>query len=148
MKRPDDVKVGDKFILTEDVFGYKKGELLTLTRDDGSDCPGFSSQHGFAGYVHFRRLEKATGLDAVRVGDVLVYYTGAEKMVLATLGRNYLLSNYNDFDRVCNFYSQKELVEHGYSIKGGENKQTIEVGGHVYDKKEFEDAVKDLREVK
>lgn len=71
MDRPDNLKVGDKFVLRRGAIGLPSGVTLTLYVDDGSSCPKFSYESDSyvndlgvrdipLCYVHFHSLEPYT----------------------------------------------------------------------------------------
>jgi len=94
MTRPNDARVGDKFVLNKDFKGYKKGDLLTLSYDDDSDNPRFSSEHGDVNYIRFNDLDPATCWDALTDANKLTDEILAEcKNVLKTKGADYAGDN-------------------------------------------------------
>jgi hypothetical protein len=59
MKRPDNLKAGDKFIFNEKkrYFGLKNGDVVVLKRDDGDSSPYFYCPSvGTSLYISFRHL--------------------------------------------------------------------------------------------
>lgn len=146
MTRPTNHKIGDKFVLNRDYYGMKKGSIVTLAWDDGTDNPYFANVYGTK-TIYFDDLSPAKGWDALRVDDVVVDRDGIERKVLATLGTNYLLGGFDDFDMACDWYTQVELKSR-YTIKGKSDEvETIEIAGRKYDKQEVEKRLRDLEEI-
>lgn len=56
MKRPDDLKVGDRFVTCDEIMAdycFGRDELtLILVKDDGSDLPSFAPLDG--GYCRYK----------------------------------------------------------------------------------------------
>jgi hypothetical protein len=63
-----------------------------------------------------------------QVGDVLVDEDGDERKVLAICGDIYGMSEWDHFDDFGAWFTERELEEHGYTLKSEE----IEVMGHTF----------------
>jgi len=119
MQRPNNLKVGEKFKVIVETSIFKMGEIITLYRDDGTDCPFFwkedkSKWH----YLHFSTLEPLpkTIRDA-QVGDVVVRKSHGSQLMVLERGQNTVLLSYNnDFKRVGESYTFDQLKEY-YTLK-------------------------------
>jgi len=61
MQRPTNLKVGDMFRMNGRSRKFKSGEIITLQRDDGSDCPQFwNADKTNSCYINFSKLEPYT----------------------------------------------------------------------------------------
>lgn len=58
-------KEGDSFEAIENTRvingGLKKGEILTLTGDDGTDRPLFTKENGDTAFIYLRHIKKIGG---------------------------------------------------------------------------------------
>lgn len=75
MERPENVKIGDKFVVGLDNDGdehhaYDLGEVVSLRYDDGTECPEFVNQMGVAEYVTWERLTPYQANQCVEI-DIL-----------------------------------------------------------------------------
>jgi len=115
MQRPNNLKVGEKFKVIVETSIFKMGEIITLYRDDGTDCPFFwkedkSKWH----YMHFSTLEPLpkTIRDA-QVGDVVVDKDDGEERMVLERGQNTVdLSWADDFKKSGIDYHFDELEEY------------------------------------
>jgi hypothetical protein len=70
-------KVGDKFkVITEDSF--RKGEIVTLTHDDGTDLPGFTGEDDEERYEYYSYLELIPSSDPVEIAKANLAKAQAE----------------------------------------------------------------------
>jgi len=86
--------------------------------------------------------------DTLEAGDIIIS-SGAEALVIDVLPNSFLRSYFREFKLSCNWYSKKEAISQGWTIKQSTPEtETIEIAGKRYSKEEFEKATKDLKEVK
>lgn len=92
MERPENLKVGDLFRVTEDDSPATKGDIVVLTYDDGTDYPRFAitgarvadlDEHEEVAWIHFAGLEPYTPPGAfdpetTREGDLFVVTVSPE----------------------------------------------------------------------
>lgn len=98
---------------------------------------------------HLLPFEKT--LENLEVGDVLFNgISGFERKVLAVVGNIVALSERNGFEAMDSWWTTQELKDRGYDLFQPESTplETLEIGGHRYNKNEVEEALKDLEEVK
>jgi len=113
MQRPKNLKVGEKFKVIVETSIFKMGEIITLYRDDGTDCPFFwkedkSKWH----YMHFSTLEPLPkSVRDAQVGDVVADKIGNEYMVLERWQNTVLLSYINIFKKPNTIYGFDDLEE-------------------------------------
>jgi|GEM_PF-1750066 len=119
MKRPTNLKAGDQFRVIGEFSHYEIGEIISLQRDDGSNCPYFQNENkSNSHYIYFSNLEPfIKSIRDVQVGDVVVNkIDGSEKMVLER-GQNTVDLSYPDNFKVAgNNYTFDELEEY-YTLK-------------------------------
>jgi len=61
MKRPTNLKVGDKFRVIVGYMSFNLGEIISLKSDDGSNYPAFwNAERSDYGYIYFSDLEPYT----------------------------------------------------------------------------------------
>jgi len=89
-------------------------------------------------------------LDEVQEGDMLIDPDGNKRLVLGRMGRVVAVSgeDVEPGDGDFLYYSIKELAAKGFKFAEEEPADTITVGDVTYDKKEFEEATKDLKPIK
>jgi len=132
MKRPTSLKVGDMFKVIEEDDYFKLGEIITLLRDDGTDCPYFWNAGKTADRsTFFSKLEPyAKTVRCAQVGDIVIgNNTGFEYMVLERGQNTVLLSQANYFKKAyIGNYHFDELEKH-YTLKNApevEDEKTAE----------------------
>jgi len=107
------------FRVTEEGYGFSVGEIISLRKDDGSNCPFFWKEDGSNYWsISFSELEPyvKTVRDA-QVGDVVVgKMTKNQHMVLERLQNIVILSYVDNFKRAAGNYTFDELEEY-YTLK-------------------------------
>jgi len=123
-----DVKYG---LLCKDQLGYKYSWLVDTIN--------------YAGGVDYLKPYEVK----YKEGDVLVDGDGDKRMVLGVCGRVYFMSSVNNFEEYNRGFTKEELDKDGFKLFQEEEKErdTINFGGKVYDKKEFEKRIEALKEV-
>jgi len=113
MQRPNNLKVGEKFKVIVETSIFKMGEIITLYRDDGTDCPYFWKESRCDYWsINFSKLEPLPkSVRDAQVGDVVVRRDGDEHMVLERGQNTVLLSQANDFKKSDDNYHFDELEE-------------------------------------
>jgi len=127
MKRPTNLKVGDRFRVIEEDSDFDMGEIITLESDDGSDCPYFwnadKSDACCAYWSELEPIEKT--IRDVQVGDVVVgEYSGDERMVLER-GQNTVVLSYADDFKIAGYISTFDELERHFTLKTEPVKQTL-----------------------
>jgi len=119
MKRPNNLKVGDKFRVIEENGYLSVGEIITLENDDGTVFPFFWTADKSDYYcIPFSKLEPypKTVRDA-QVGDVVIDEDGEECMVLEKLQNSVSLSLANDFKKTGGDLYTFDQLEEYYILK-------------------------------
>jgi hypothetical protein len=120
----DQLKEGVRYVVNcTDHYEFKKGEVITLKRDDGSDKPWFWNPDKSDYYcinLKYIDLMKKT-LDNLLEGDIVRDRDGDEVKVLFVLRTGlYVMSLYDSFDQAGQICTSEELKDNGYSVGGGE----------------------------
>ena len=113
MQKPENLKVGDQFRVTERYNGFNLGEIITLKKDDGTNCPFFWKEDK-SGYrsMFWSELEPYTKtVRYAQVGDVVVRRDGDECMVLERGQNTVVVSLTNNFKRTAFIFTFDELEE-------------------------------------
>lgn len=79
-------------------------------------------------------------------GMYLTNSDGEKRKVLAIMGDLIAVSYENDFEVLRNLYLRKELQKDYWTVFGADE-ETIEVGGKEYNRKEYETAISNLKEI-
>ena len=90
MQRPENLKIKNKFRVTEESSYFNLGDIITLEIDDGTDCPYFWNTDKSIGYhMYFSQLEpyKKT---AQRRKEIMKDYT--KQAIFALLAYQVLLT--------------------------------------------------------
>jgi len=131
MNRPTNLKEGEKFRVIEGTVYFKKGKIISLKEDDGSDYPYFWSEDmSYFNSMRWSYLEPLpkTIRDA-QVGDVVVVLVGknrgSEHLVLERLQNTVLLSYADDFKIAGNIFTFDELEEY-FTLKDAPLTMTAE----------------------
>lgn len=105
-------------------------------------------QHSFGGLSELTIIFEPKTMDNLEVGDVLVNNDNRlEYKVQAVSGELIFYSAPNKFNRSESFYHVEEIKSY-FTLKNQDPKpETIEINGKKYNKAEFENALKDLKEV-
>jgi len=119
MKRPTNLKIGDQFRVIEEDEGLYVGEIISLLRDDGTDCPFFWKENkSNSYYINFSRLEPYTKtVSDAQVGDVLVSRGGYEYLVLERFKNTVVLSHGNDFKKAGLIPYTFDQLEEYFTLK-------------------------------
>ena len=114
MKRPDNLKVGDKFRVTVGYLSFNLGEIISLKQDDGSEYPLFWNAEKTADRsIFFSKLEPhAKTVRDAQAGDVVIDRGGDEYLVLERWQNTVELSCRNNFKKSKDNYHFDELEEH------------------------------------
>ena len=115
MKKPDNLKVGDKFRVTVGDMNFKLNEIITLKRNDGSNFPLFwNADKSDSYYIYFSRLEPLIkSIRDVQIGNVVVWKSsGFEYLVLERWQNTVVISQSNDFKKAGDNYTFDELEEY------------------------------------
>jgi len=111
MKKPTNLKAGDKFRVIEECTGFNVGEIVSLKEDDGSDWPYFwkadkSDYH----CIFFSQLEPHTKtIRDAQVGDEVEDSNAARYLVFERGQSTVLLSRKNDFTKTGDSYIFDQL---------------------------------------
>jgi len=119
MKRPTNLKVGDRFRVIEGDSDFDMGEILTLEEDDGSENPFFwNAEKTVYDCMHVSKLEPYTKtIRDAQVGDVVVGNSSGFEYLVLERGKNTVLLSYaNDFRNAHGSYHFDQLEER-YTLK-------------------------------
>jgi len=135
---------GDVFICQNIAEGSSVDNLLGY-RYSWRLCYGAQKDKHWSEWV--TDLESVEGLRAMQVGDIVTNKDGDGPSIIVEVLTNTFAHQYKGEGDI--FWITFEYAEgNGWKLKGQEEeKETIEIAGHTYDKKKFEEAVKDLEEV-
>jgi len=114
MKKPTNLKVGDKFRVIEGDSRFNVGDIVTLKEDDGSNWPYFwNADKSDWHCTFFSSLEPvAKTVRDVQVDDIVIGKTsGCEHVVLERGQRTVLLSQANNFKNSMGNYTFDRLEE-------------------------------------
>ena len=128
MKRPTNLKVGDQFRVMKEIRLFKKGEIISLKEDDGSDYPSFwSEDRSYFNSIFWSYLKPyLKTIRDVQVGDVVVEKnSGDEYLVLERGQSTVLLSKRNNFKSTGHDAIFDELEEYFTLKDAPEVEQTI-----------------------
>mgnify|MGYP000092793038 CR=1 FL=1 len=130
MKKPENLKVGDMFRVIEEEGVFESGEIITLKKDDGTDCPLFWNAHKSDWhwpffwnadksnwhYISFSQLEPyAKTMREAQVGDIVI--RGRKEHMVLERGQNtVMLSRVADFEVAGISYHFHEL-EKNFTLK-------------------------------
>lgn len=120
------IDITRKFRVVEDSCYFKKGEVITLKKDDDTLNPYFWKEDK-SNYcpIHWSSLEYADkDLDNLEVGDVLVDTSGNEITVLGVLGQLIFLSKYSTQEYYSGGYTVIQLKDYGFKLKCQEEEIT------------------------
>ena len=120
MKRPPNLKVGDKFRVIEGDEYFHVGEIISLEEDDGSDNPWFwKEDKSKLDCIHFSSLKPLTkSVRDAQVGDVVANNDGGdESMILERWQNTVFLSYSNDFKRSSSSIITFDELERYYTLK-------------------------------
>lgn len=135
-------KIGEKVRLKSALFGPYGWEAYTLDR----------SKWWYVRESDIEPISKTgliTSLDDLEVGDIVERGDGYKRKILAKQDLIVAVSSSNDFSIFWGWYTIERIKESGYKFPDSqENLETVEIAGRKYDKAEFEEAIKDLKEVK
>ena len=107
-----------KFVVIEEGGNFKKGDILTVERDNDSDSPYFINKNGNREWTYWYRLAYAEkNWDNLEEGDVLIDSAGDETCVLGICGEVIFRSARNEFDKYWGGYTKKQLQKIGWNIK-------------------------------
>jgi len=134
---------------------YKVGDVVRIkaTNEEGKVIQ-VSKKHNYIevklsnDYVDWFREAELCDPAPVKVGDVLVN-GGLEAKVLEVFENTFAKSLWNAFTRMGGIYTFDDIKKDGWKVKGKEETpEVIEIGGKKYLKKDVEERVKELDEVK
>ena len=120
MKRPKNLKVGDKFRVIEGDEDFKLGEIISLKFDDGTVGPYFwNADKSLYRYIHFSRLEPyIKTIRDVQVGDVVVGYNSEFEYLVLERGQSTVVLSYsNDFKKANSGNYTFDQLEEGFTLK-------------------------------
>jgi len=119
MQRPKNLKEGDQFRVIEEDEGLYVGEIISLKKDDESNCPFFWNADRSDSYcINFSKLEPHTKtVRDAQVGDVVVGCFGKEHMVLERGQSTVLLSHGNDFKKAIDTNHTFDELEEYFTLK-------------------------------
>ena len=113
MKRPKDLKRGDKFIVTNNNM-FRKGEIIELVFDDTTDKCLYENTEKETWYIPFNHLEPVEKtLKNLVEGDVVLDCDDHEETVLA-VGSDWVLTDDGDY-KEC--YNIDFFETNGYTVK-------------------------------
>jgi len=119
MTKPDNLKVGDMFRVIEEDGVFELGEIITLKKDDGTDCPLFWNADKSAWHcINFSDLEPvAKTVRDAQVGDVVVNKSsGSERLVLER-GQNIVSLSCADMFKTAGFNATFDELEEYCTLK-------------------------------
>jgi len=124
MKRPRNVRMGEKFRVTTDYSSFEKGAIIKLIRDDNDDTCLYKNSCGEESFVNFNKLElvEKTFFD-LEEGDIILDKYGYPEVILA-VGEKYILAK--DISDDIEYYRISNLEDWGYTIKQGVVELTLE----------------------
>ena len=113
MQKPKNLKVGDQFRVINGDDHFNVGEIISLKKDDGTDCPYFwSADKSDYQYIYFSQLEPyIKTIRDPQVGDIVIDEIGNEHMVLERGQNTVMLSFGNNFKKASDNYTFDELEE-------------------------------------
>jgi len=118
-----------KYRVVEGNGDFKKGEIITLKRDDDSDCPWFWKEDKSGYYsIYWYRLEyapKGFSKLGLSIGDIIVREDGDEANVLEVFENGFMKSYWYNFDDASAYYTFKEAIKEGWKIKGEEEEDEV-----------------------
>ena len=112
MKRPENLKAGEKFRVIEGYNTLKLGEIISLKEDDGTDDFSYfwNADRSDYHYIPFSNLEPYTKtIRDAQVGDIVLVSDGARYLVFERGQRTVLLSGKNDFTKTGDTYTLDQL---------------------------------------
>lgn len=130
--------VDTSFTQMDDLLGYSYGQYLD------EDFESISVKD-------LRLAEKS--FDDPQIGDVYLEDGNEEEevTVLAVVERLVFVSCTNEPHVSGAYYTKEELINDGYTIKQDPivevGEETVTIGEHTFNKAEFEEATKDLKEI-
>jgi len=128
MKRPTNLKVGDKFRVIERNDYFDKGDIITLKGDDGSDFPYFWKEDRSDYWsIPFSRIEPyAKTIRDAQVEDVVVEKNSGYERIVLERGQNTVVLSYtNNFKKASGNFHFDELEKHFTLKDAPEVEQTI-----------------------
>jgi len=140
MQRPNNLKVGEKFKVIVEDSNFELGEIITLKKDDGTDCPLFWNAHKSDWhwpffwnadksnwhYISFSQLEPyAKTMREAQVGDIVIRGRN-ERMVLERGQNTVMLSRVADFEVAGISYHFHEL-EKNFTLKNAPDVKSAKI---------------------
>ena len=113
MQKPENLKKGDQFRVIEGYNSFELGEIITLKKDDCTNCPYFWNENkSNSNYIFFSKIEPVTKtIRDAQVGDVVIR-GGNERLVLERGQSTVMLSRAADFEVVGISYIFDQLEKH------------------------------------
>jgi len=147
-------KVGQKVKVISDSVGNVRPDIVVeVAETDEKEEGWFSDTNGNPFNDRIDELEIVSQpvktLRDMEIGDIIVDGAGSEFEVLAICGEvfavKYLSVTSNNF---VDWNTFKQAEVYNWKLKGREEIETIEIAGKKYNKQEFEEAIRDLKEIK
>ena len=119
MQKPENLKKGDQFRVIEGYNSFELGEIITLKKDDCTNCPLFwkedKSYYWSINFSYLEPLEKSVR-DA-QVGDIVVDSDGDKHIVLERWQNSVLLSYISGFEGESSTIHTFDELEEYYTLK-------------------------------